>query len=183
MGGALFGIGIVLEVLGLMVTAIGIHTTWQANAQGEPFARPVAEAVKRAGWWMNARLPRRLRRARTTTVYPDSSRHEMRAGFVGVEIGWEPLPTDLPVEEALARLDERIRDVHADYQKADHAIHDKLEEHRRRDDELGGRIEQLAGQVQETARVLRVEGLRGQAVGIGLLAVGLVLQTVGQVAM
>jgi hypothetical protein len=180
---AVFGIGIGLEVLGLMVTAVGIRTTWHANAQGDPFARPVAEAVKRAGWWLNTRLPQRLRRTRSSSVHPASGSAEAKFGFVGVGIGWAPLPKDLPVDQALARLDERIRDVDSRYQKADHAIQARLEDQRRRDDELGDRIEQLAGQVQETARLLRVEGLRGQAAGIGLLAVGLVLQTVAQVAM
>ena len=69
------------------------------------------------------------------------------------------------------------------YQAADNDDHRKLEELASQDGELGGRVDQVDEQLRETARVLRVEGIRGQAVGISLGALGLVLQTGSQVGM
>jgi hypothetical protein len=176
-----FGVGIGLEVVGLLVTGRGIWTTWRANAQGELMTAPVVNVAKRVGWWLNDRLPPRLRRGRVRQLEVHDSLTISESSTVGLATGWSPLSPDLTIEEALAELDTRISQVAATHQAADHAIHQRLEELGRHDGELGTRIDQVEAQVQETARLLRVEGLRVQAVGVGLIAVGLMLQTVGQV--
>jgi len=161
------------------VTAIGIGTTWRANAKGEPLTAPVVAWAKRAGWWLNARLPRRWRRTRQATIHAASGAASATTSVEGFATGWSPLPHDLTTEEAIAELESRIRKVATDYQTADHQIQRDMRGLERQDEELGKRVDQIQVQVAETARLLRVEGLRGQAVGIGLIAAGLVLQTVG----
>lgn len=166
-----------------MVTAVGIRTTWRANAKGEQMTAPVVAWVRRTGWWLNARLLRRWRRRGPhITGYIDAQLPPVIGSLEGT-IGWPPLPADLTHDEAIAALDARVTELRQRHEEANLALHRELGALAGQHEDLGGQVDQIGGQITETARLLRVEGLRGQAVGIGLLAAGLVLQAIGQVGM
>jgi len=94
-----------------------------------------------------------------------------------------PLPEGLTVEEAIAVLDTRLRRVHDLFQAGDHGLHDELTKLNGTVGGLDTRVGQVATDLRETARTLRVEGLRVQAVGPVLVGVGLILQALGQASM
>ena len=176
------GVGVTFEVAGLLIAGHGIKTTWQANA-GESFWSPATDTARAIGSWAYARLPARLRRRPPTVIQVGAAFESSGTLSATGRVNSARLPPDLPVDAALAALDARIHQLEGWYQDGDDRLRTEIRAVRETTEEIGTRVGNVEVGLGETARDLRVEGLRGQAFGLGLLGVGLVLQKVGQLGM
>lgn len=176
----LTAVGILLEVTGLGVTASGIRATWRDNAGGEAFSAPARRALTRTGAWANDHLPKRLRR-KPRNIQVVVSDFAGAIGGVTVEMtGWVGLPPDTPIDERVAWLEDQARRAFDNQRRVEvesarvlRELHATVERH-----DVG--FQEVSDRLAETARTLRVEGLRVQAVGLALVALGLLLQVPGQ---
>jgi len=165
--------GAAFELAGIATVAFGIANTRAKFTDNAPLAR--------RAWSRTARAAARLfRRKRSQTVHLGAATLHVRAGSVRARgtVGFGPW-----VDEELAERIERLRRA--------------VENHNRELSELGGRLdgeevarqeadERHEGHVDEVHRELTqlvrdaaAGGLRLETIGVALLAVGVVLQTWG----
>jgi hypothetical protein len=93
-----------------------------------------------------------------------------------VEVGLAPLDPSLDVSSAVAELDQRIRDLETRELETRSATDARIRLTDRALSEVGADVERVESRVDKVEDELRVEGLRTEAVGLGLVGAGLILQ-------
>ncbi len=173
----LIWIGLIIQVVGLVVTGIGVRRTWR-EFSAEPFWDPLVQRGRRLWAWITATLRRVFKRPRTLRAEGAGTVKavvEVRA--VG-RAGFRTIPSDQPFEEAISELDERTR--HLLDQIADARQHYDGEFRTFRSDlgSLQDEVRRVEAELGESDRRVAISGLRLEALGLFLLAIGILLQGV-----
>jgi len=157
--GTLLVLGAALELLGLGLVA---RDVWDARRQRDALAR----------------------QDQLVQMTP-ALEHSRALGALDVQGGGDPPPLP-PLEERVASLEGDIADLHARF---DAEAERQVQAHRALDDRFGARFAELQREVFDLGQRLRpVIGAAAagkvwrRALGVGLFAVGLILQTVANVA-
>lgn len=175
----LIWIGLIFQVLGLVVTGIGVHRTWREFAD-EPFLDPVVQPARRLWARVVAGLRRVFRRAQTLRVEGVLEAEEAGDSMLATgRVGFRIIPEDRPIADAITELDERTR----------HLLDQIGDTRRHHDEDLGKFGSDLDSFRDEASRSIRalgesdrrvaVSGLRWEASGLFLIALGVLLQGVG----
>jgi hypothetical protein len=161
------GIAVALQVLGLIVTAIGLRITWREfHEPGERFVDPFVRALKR--------LDPRGRRDR-----------QVRAGVgeaiatiddANGQVTFGPLPDD--DRAAIERLAERLQDLRANLESTTADIRRDLGQISRRVTGLEGHVEAEVGRLDRADGHVATDGLRLECIGLLILALGVVAQAI-----
>ena len=179
MGLGLFWGGLILQVAGLVVTATGVRRTWREFA-AEPFWSPVIQRAR--GLW--ERIVARVRRVfrRPQIVFGEAAGEIRMAGTALGRVGFRTIPEDGPVADAITELDERTRrllDQIADLrEQGDEELRTLRSESRSLREEVARVVKELG----EMDREVAVSGLRLEAAGMFLIALGVVFQGVSTLA-
>ena len=170
-------IGIVCQVLGLILTAAGLTQTWKAYA-GEPFLRPVTARLARAGDRGRAFLRRIFRRpqprivgimlagssagvgnARGRMTYGRLDKHDAIAAIGQLEARTKELASQV------ADVGDRVADLGV---KVDQELA-----------ELAAKQAFDVARLEAMSREVALDGIRLEAVGLVVLAVGTMFQALG----
>jgi hypothetical protein len=164
--------GLVCNVMGVVLAAWGIRLTWGEHSD-EPFWRPASEAGRRL-----RRCVRRLfGRPVTQTLAVDAAVLSLSGAEARLEVKWGPLPDD-PAEQ-VTEIERRLHNVHRAVQDLQHNLVTERGDRESADEHLRGDMDRRLRAVESVAHSVAVSGLRLEAVGLGLVAVGTVLQAVG----
>ena len=171
--------GALVELAGVIVTAIGFTKTWKEfRAPGDRFIGPIVKSLDRLTLWLgrvfNHKLPQ--------TVSPIGIHDDAGVSdVVAVETRWAPLPSpDENPDEFLRLLNERLTELNRRGWNAEHAIASTkadLSSHR---SQVNDEISRLRSDASTTVQRVAVGGLLLSSFGLILLVMGLGLQTAGQ---
>lgn len=178
----LFWSGLFLQVVGLVVTSMGLGRTWREFAP-EPFLRPVVQRAQST--WARAviRLRRFFKRPPSFTVEAALELNEAGDALLATgRVGFGTIPDDRPVADAITELDQRTRRLLD--QIADARQHHDGEFKTFRSDlgSLQGEVRRVEAELAESDRRVAVSGLRLEASGLLLVAGGVLLQGLGSLS-
>jgi hypothetical protein len=169
--------GLVLQLAGFVIVAWGLVELHQRFSGGTgPIAilrRRLRQTVLRAAVFSR----KLLRRPRHQVVHASAISSSTAFGALSatVTVAYGPLAADLPVEERLARLDERTRQLRDDYNRLEQ---DARAETRAREagdaDERAARTTALEKADNQLAN-LAVGGLKMEAWGVATFVIGTIL--------
>jgi hypothetical protein len=172
-------VGTILQLTGVAVTGLGFWRTWREFGEpGEGFFDPVTNAA-RVGWarlWAIAEsaVRRLLRRPRPIVLEPGPATARLQAFDARAHIGFAPLPEDPAAAlEALAR---RTEDLLKRISGLTEESRDGLQEVRAEIADLTSRLDTTAGDLRRRTRRVAVGGIRLEALGLVLVALGTALQ-------
>ncbi len=182
MGQALSVIGVVLQIAGVCIAGVGLWQTWHEFAQGEGFFDPLrqraGEMGRRIAQDVRNAIARLLRRPRKPHVIGVSSIDSMSAvERARLRVTWDPLPPDTAL--ALDELDRRTQQLSHMVANATDRHADELEEARTAAGTLARRVEEGIERLETKTRHVAIGGVRLEAMGLFLIALGLALQGVG----
>ncbi len=170
--------GGVVEAVGLAITGWGIRETWLASGTSEGFTGPLVTRGWHAVHQVKGGARRLLRMpAVDATVSVTSARTASWVNIpsVGV-VGHEPLDRGLPTAEALATLDERLRGLAWIMQENRKADLEQLTDVYKRGLQTATDVTRVRADLNAAEMELAVGGLRTEALGLGLVGMGLLIQ-------
>ena len=166
--------GVLLQVIGVATTSVGVWKTWHEFAEGEGFWLPIVGALRSALRRVEGVLRRVLRRPQRIEGRGALEAHLSLSGQARARIDFGPLPT--AAEAAFAELDRRTR-LLADQLATAIEHHDQaLEEARASVSGLSADVELTAQRLRTQVRHVAIGGLRWEALGLLLIALGLLAQ-------
>lgn len=173
-------LGLILQLVGVGVTAWGLARTWHEYVPGRsfwsPWLDPLRPVVLRLTFRLEGALRRVLHRPQNVTAHAEMAAALALGGRVRARVRWGPLPTDLA--DAVAELDRRTRQLSEGQADAADSHADDVEDLRRADADLyrhlGGAVERLEQQDRRVA----TGGVQLAAFGLFVVMVGLVCQVV-----
>lgn len=178
----IFGVGFVVELVGLAIAAHGFHRTWNEFSREDRFLAPVTAAAGRAAQ-RTRRVANRIFRRRPQPITVGLASATLRFSAVSVRPiqSYGPLPPIGEDQPAFAdvvqrRLDELLQQV----QRVEHSLSDEVKAVEER---IKGTARTLDGRISEVEKMsqsIAVGGLREQVFGWGLIVVGFTLQGVAQ---
>lgn len=174
-------LGGLVEGVGLIVTAYGLHDTWRRLGTGEPLWQPIRDRTRRAWRKTYSRLRRLLRRPPLQPTHQVTSTRDTAWALdaAHVTVTWEPLDPELAAALALQVLDARIRELQRTTNEEAMLTRARMFEMegvgRRATSEIAG----VRADLDTAKRQLPVEGLRTEASGLALVGLGLLIQLVG----
>jgi hypothetical protein len=174
-----YALGVVLQVAGVVLAGAGLWQTWRQFGPPEgllPARRLLAEA-----WSGLKDLSRRV--ATRLGVKRKGRTEDLRATMAGagrmsgrVRVSFRSLPSDLPVRDALAELDDRTRRIAEQLANLQEAIADERGQAERRHEDLADQLRATRAHLEERDRLVAVGGVRLEALGLFLVGLGLTLQ-------
>lgn len=175
-------LGLALQGVGLAVTGYGLAHTWQAadpteSMLGAPLRRAWAKVANRARH-VTARL---LGRRQDATIHAATGTATGSIAFTATAYGMVRRGGDLPDDpsEALARLDEDVRGIYGEldqHTKRTQEVAASVAAERQRTSALEARVEETQTTLDSTRRLLLIDGVRQEAVGLGIIGAGILLQ-------
>jgi len=177
--------GTILQLAGVALTAVGFWRTWREF--GDPdvgFFDPVTVPV-RGGWRRLAitaeGVVRRLtRRPRSVVVHGSTFVQQMATVSARGRVQYGDLPTETGA--ALAELHRRTRDLMDRLSNTQEMIADGLRDVRAEIADILRRIDGLRAEFDRQARRVAIGGIRLEAGGLLLVALGTVMQWLGTAA-
>lgn len=167
-------IGVGLQVVGLVVTGFGIAATWREFAT-ESLFEPIAVPSRRVWAWVKSRLL-----GRPVPVPEASGRLPLTVSATGR--GFAPfrtLPKDQMVAESISELDERTRDLLKQLKSLDGRMTDEAKALRAEIDSARRTIETELETLRHSDREVATSGIRWEATGLALVALGVVFHAFG----
>jgi hypothetical protein len=172
----LSGAGLALQIVGLLVLGIGLWKTWHEFAEGEHFRDPYVTRARALVRWLDYRLRRLIGRPRPINLEGRAaSQFGMSSSGLGV-VGWPPLPKT--TRPALNELERRIDEVSNRVASVQTELGAETTNRDDADKALEARLTGEVGRLNVRTKRVAVGGIRWQATGLLLLAVGLVLSSV-----
>ena len=173
-------LGVGLEVVGLVVAAIGGLQTWREfGPPGEGLLDPIGRAARAArdastarvvGWWR--RLRRKPRSVLALAGYA-SGTASMNARL-RTRKGYGPLPVE--TGDAIRMLGERTEELLGRVQDGRDAAEDEIAKVREEIAELSGEVELVSAKQEADTRRVAIGGIRLQMLGFFVVGIGLALQ-------
>jgi hypothetical protein len=171
-------IGILLEVVGVAVAAIGLARTWGEFGPGDEGLVPVKQLARGARRHLAAV-------ARRVGLKPRGKVVGMGAVVTGSgsvkargRMQFRSLPADIDTPEALAELDDRTRRLMTIVSDVRDATVDEKERAEAREDGLAEELETATQHLESQDRRVAIGGVRLEALGLFLVALGLLMQAV-----
>lgn len=184
--GVLNLIGLVFQIVGIGLAAIGLWGTWHEYGPTEeaflaPVVRSLVAARRRAGTTVDAirRALGRPRRQVITDVGAIGS--EAAFGTARARVQFRVLPTELDVAAAVSELDDRTRRLSTTIADTADRIDDDLQTMRVSAGHLEDRVTTEIDRLDQQTRQIAAGGARLEAVGLFAVAVGTMLQVIGTV--
>jgi len=171
------GLGVLLEIGGLMLAFYGLHTRQSDfGVPGQGAFYPALAAIRRFRKRLRLRIDRLLRQREDTRVEVGLIQGEAQAFNPSGRIGYGPLPDDPSRDASIAELARRTKDLLDRVQD----LRDRLVGEAARIDkdvaavqgEIRADLERLEGQVRQLA----TGDVALQYVGLSLIGIGLCLQ-------
>lgn len=174
-------VGGLLEAVGLLVTGWGIQETWKSAGKAEALWSPVTRWSGRHYRLVVNRLRSLLGRPRAETTHSVTAVRDTAwaVDSAHVAITWAPLDGDLETAQALAELDRRIRDLQRTTNEEVGVQHDRLLVLEGADRRCRAAQDAIRADLDRVSKELPAEGLRVEAIGLGLVGIGLLIQLVG----
>lgn len=175
MGAWLTAIGVALQVIGLAVTGVGISRTWSQFGD-EPFWEFIADPARKTWRWIQTKV---LRRHKTAT---GEAHIVMPAPSISARgrVGWGGLPDE--VSDAISELDRRTRQLLERVQDAQEGLVDGLMALRSELDWVRKEVTEEVETLRDSDRQVATGGIRLEALGLFLIALGVVLQGFGSLS-
>lgn len=174
----LASIGAALQILGVLMTGVGVRRTWRKFGT-EDFWAPLKRAAGEL-WSRSAlRIRQVLHLRRSARVIAGSSALRARTALgVHPRVDFRVIPEDQNVPVSIAELDLRTRGLleHLQQQAED------SQEVRTVLDAVRTELDSLASDLHESDRQVAIGGIRLEAAGLLLIGLGAVLQVVGALA-
>src|SRR3990172_8401801 len=177
----LISVGVALQVSGLAVTGWGVRRAWR-DFGTEEFWSPVINLLRALGVWVLQKYRILFRRPRSATVSP---------GYIGLGVhvtaggrgrkGYRVIPSDQGVEDSITELDQRTRELLERIQKELERVDESLAGMTSEIGALRREVDEGIARLEESDRKVAIGGLRLEAVGLFLLVVGVVVQSLGSV--
>lgn len=173
-------IGFVLQLGGIAVNGWGLRLGWRHTATGgeRPFD-PVARAVQR---WLRRLIDvfrRLVHRPRSQSVAVAGVASAAATASARVSKKYQPLVTDLSLDDKVAELDQRSRGLAAEITRVESQLLGQLQEQRLDHVGLHQTFREYADERERTARQRDIQGIRFQAVGLALVTLGSIIQALG----
>lgn len=174
--------GLALQIVGVVIAAVGLRMTWRDYGAGRSFWAPVIGQIRRGWAWAKERALRlwaRLGGRRSATVHAGTA-----TGTVGIitvsatgRVGWAP-PPDIEADPAgFAREMIRRADL---LHETNQSLHERLvaeqKAHAGAVDALRAEISSTASASERMTRDVAVGGIQLEAFGVFLVAAGIVMQ-------
>ena len=183
--GALYWIGFVVSLVGVVVGVIGIWTTWQEyRSAGDRFWEPVYKAVRQFVVDPLRRSARQVKRflgvTQSHSVEVHGATMTATAGHVRVRVSYGPLPDMEESEAFVAEVHRRTNDLLGRIQDVNEALQDEVKAMSGADEELRRELAELRAALESAAQRVALSGLRLEMSGLLLVVVGLIMQGLGQ---
>lgn len=172
----------VLQVLGLVMTVVGVWQTWRDFAvEGERFWAPFVDPVKRSVGRLRRLLRRLLRRPQVVTGSGAGLVSVSATGSGRAVVTFPPLPN---VDDAdfLVTLESRLRWLQDSVERAQTRQSEDRRELEDADAALRSDLDAQITDVERLTRQAATGGLRLEVVGVALVALATVLQAWAQIA-
>lgn len=182
---ALKAFSIVLQVLGLVATAVGLFNTFKdSSGPGDRFlARVMATelGVVRQVWGGVKRLSRRLfGRPRAAVVQGLGTAFEVSfAGSARGIVQFGPLPDPVADPDAFkVAVEDRLNRVHKLAQDVQHDLGQEKKAREKEDQKIGSDLQARLTTLDEEAKRKTIRGLHEQVLGLFSVALGLAVQSI-----
>lgn len=175
-------IGTGFEIVGLVVTAIGVRATWREFASPQDrFLGPVIDIARdvaqRTSSWLKAIVRRLLRRPNNVTVAITGTGLVTFTGKLSARIGYGALPKE--TETALTELGRRTQQLMDMLNDAKERLDKDTDDIRADVVSLKNELGEAATRFEERTQHVALDGLRTEAVGLFLVGLGVLLQSLG----
>lgn len=176
--------GTVLQVAGVLMTGYGASKTWHEFApEGERFLHPVRARWHRLLDWLQQVGRSFLRRSPRAVV----ARGGVAIGVGGAfsargRVQYPALGTDVATGHAIAELDRRTRQLSETIANTADRLDEDLGGVRKDVADLGAGLGSELRRVDEQTRRVAIGGIRLEALGLVLIALGLFCQAIAGVA-
>ncbi len=174
-------LGVVFEIVGLGMSGLGLWRTWRNFAPaGEHFLGPLTEptgaALAAARLKAETFLRRILRRPKPGVTHVRSAEATISAtGRVSIRIGYGNLSDETLV--ALGELHRRTQQLMDKVTAVDERVADEQRAREQADGAIGLELATSVKRLEQRGQRIAVGGVRTQAIGLVLVALGLVLQS------
>jgi hypothetical protein len=169
----------VLELTGLVLTAVGFKRTWAEHAQGEDFWFPLKGRIRAAARGVE-RIARRVfrRSGRAVNLQVNSATMAVTAGEARVTITWGPLPDPSDGPAFAAKVQERLNQLHSMVQDDKHALADERKVRTNEDTKVRKGLAELSALVDAKTANVAVGGLRLQVLGWTFVLLGILVGSI-----
>jgi hypothetical protein len=173
-----------LEGVGLLVTLLGVVTTFRKAAPDSPLFDVQRRAVRRLRDRATATLRRLLRRRAPQVVGVVTIESQLTAFKARARVTYGPLslagrPKVADLAAATRELERRTNIAWTTLTELREKVDDEVERLDTAEHDLERRILERFGQLDEQARQMATSDVEVQVVGLGLIAAGFIFQTVG----
>jgi len=169
----------VLELIGLVLAAVGFKRTWREHAHAKDFWLPLKRDVARAVRHIARAMRKVLRRPGqpvNVDVHPATIRSEARIFTPTITSAWPPLPNPADDGPAFAtEVHERLNQLHSLIQGDQRALAKEQNTREDEDAKLRTELTELGTVVDAKTANVAVGGLRLQVLGWSFLLVGIVV--------
>lgn len=171
--------GVVGELAGLAIAAVGFRQTWREWEPDEAISWPLTQALDRLTSWLTrvfrTGLPPKV-------VHGQASLAAAAVLPVRASVERAPLPSITEAPEQFAKMVElRLTDLLDRVEKAARAQEDAEEAAKEREAEIRSLIDRYRAESQANVKKVAVGGLRLQAIGWALTILGVAFQGIGQI--
>lgn len=176
----------IFQVGGLVLTGVGVSQTFRGwRTDDDKFVRPIfallARPIESAGRHVAALWRRIFQRRRTITGHMSATLPSLESALsLRAVMKFPGLPADIETEAALATLEDRLNRVHRLAQDVEHRLTQEINNRAQVLAESRAETAEQVDLLRQATRQVALDGLRLEAVGLFVVALGLASSAVGQ---
>jgi hypothetical protein len=180
---ALLLLAAALEITGLWLAAVGFKRTWREHAPGQDFWQPMKARARSTRQGAVRRIRQMIGRPAPAHVTLGTATIALSAVALDARgrVTWGPLPDPSDQPALVAELHQRINDLHAALQQAQHDLIDERNARETGDEAAHTAMRAEVETVVHSTQRVAVGGLRLQVAGWLLVLAGIIVGTIANI--